>query len=192
MVIGMKGITEALSIFVGLVLTQCSLLAQGPTGTTGTNPQSGGGGVSAGIAGFWEIECPGGRFVIQLNQISSVSQHEYVIDGAFRVNECTVDTSGSVTARFYFIEPTGASSSAVSGSATYERLKSVANRASNKAGMGDAEHIVSKNYPTTTHAKTSEYRFKSKDTIGKIYNHVHKVWALEKGRGKANKITIRE
>ena len=191
MVRAMKRITGPLAVFAVIVFSHCSLLAQGTAPTGGTNSQ-GSGGVSPGITGFWEIDCPGGRFVIQLNHISSVSQHEYVIDGAFRVTECTVDTSGSVTARFYYIEPTGASSSAVSGSATYERLKNVANRVSNKAGMGDAEHIVSKNYPTTTHAKTSEYRFKSKDTIGRIYNHVHKVWALEKGRGKSNKITIRE
>lgn len=150
------------------------------------------GGESPGIKGFWEIETETGRFVARLDQITSVSQHEYIIDGGVKVYECTVDTDGSVTARFYYIEPVGAGNSTVSSSNTFNRLRDVANRVTDKAGVGDAEHLVTKNYPTTTHAKTSEYRLKYKDTIGKIYAHIHRVWAREKGRGEGNKITIRE
>ena len=187
----MKRPFAILSLFLLFVLTLTSAFSQSRPVQQQQQP-SNNNGESPGIQGFWEIESPGGKFVARLDHITCVSQHEYLIDGTVKVYECTVDTSGGVTARFYFIEPVGAQSSVLSGSATYNRLKDVANRVTNKAGMGDAEHLVTKHYPDTTHAKTSEYRFKYKDTIGRIYKHIHRVWAEERGRGKANKITIVE
>ncbi len=148
-------------------------------------------GTQSGIKGFWEVVTADGRFVARLDQISSVSEHQYVIDNAVRVFECTVDTDGGQTARFYFIEPVTASSSITSGTATMNRLKDLANKASDKLGTGDVDNLVTKHYPDTTHAKTSEYRMKNKQTIGQIYNHVHRVWARERGRGEENTLVIR-
>ena len=119
-------------------------------------------GEQPGINGFWEVVTSGGRFVSRLDQISSVSQHEYLIDGAVRVFECTVDTDGGQTARFYY-----------------------------KVGVGDVDTVVTKHYPDTTHAKTSEYRMKNKATIGQIYDHVRRVWAEERGKGGQNQLIIR-
>ncbi len=149
-------------------------------------------GGAEGIKGWWEVVTSRGRFVTRIDQIASVSEHEYVIDNAVRVYECTVDTDGGQTARFYYIEPVTENSSITSGSATISRLKDIANKATEKAGLGDIDDIVTKHYPDTTHAKTSEYRMKNKATISQIYNHVHKVWAEEKGRGEENKLIIRE
>lgn len=144
-----------------------------------------------GINGFWEVVTSAGRFVARLDQIASVSQHEYLIDGGVRVYECTVDTDGGQTARFYYIEAVTEGNSITSGSATVNRLKDLANQVSSKAGAGDVDNLVTKHYPDTTHAKTSEYRMKNKETIGQIYDHVHKVWAEEKGRGGQNLLIIR-
>lgn len=148
-------------------------------------------GLQPGIAGFWEVITSSGRFVARLDQIASVSQHEYVLDGAVKVYECTVDTDGGQTARFYFIEPVTDNSSVTSGSATISRLRDVANRVSEKVGTGDIDELVTKHYPDTTHAKTSEYRMKNKQTIGQIYDHVRRVWAEERGRGGQNQLIIR-
>ena len=148
-------------------------------------------GVQPGINGFWEVVTSGGRFVARLDQITSVSEQEYLIDGAVRVFECTVDTEGGQTARFYYLEPITDSSSITTGSATVERLKGIANQISNKAGAGDIDAIVTKHYPDTTHAKTSEYRVKNKATISQIYDHVRKVWAEERGKGGENQLLIR-
>lgn len=148
-------------------------------------------GLQEGIKGFWEVITAEGRFVARLDQISSVSQHEYVIDNAVRVYECTVDTDGGQTARFYFIEPVTENSSITSGSATMNRLKDIANKASDRLGTGDIDNLVTKHYPDTTHAKTSEYRMRNKQTIGQIYDHVHRVWAQERGRGNENRLVIR-
>ncbi len=157
---------------------------------------------SEGTAGFWEIEVASmttdtegitkNRFTARLDHISSVSQHDYVIDGTVKVYECTVDTTGGMTARFYYIEPVTAGSSVSAGSAAYNQLRNVANKVTKKTSGMDMDVIVTKNYPTTTHAKTAEYRLKYKDTISKIYEHAHRVWAEERGRGKGNKLTIRE
>ena len=148
-------------------------------------------GEQPGINGFWEVVTSGGRFVSRLDQISSVSQHEYLIDGAVRVFECTVDTDGGQTARFYYIEPITESSTVTSGSATLNRIKDLANQATTKVGVGDVDTVVTKHYPDTTHAKTSEYRMKNKATIGPIYDHVRRVWAEERGKGGQNQLIIR-
>lgn len=148
-------------------------------------------GQQPGIAGFWEVETSSGRFVARLDQITSVTEHQYLIDGAVRVYECTVDTSGGQTARFYYLEPVTENSSVTTGSATINRLKDLANQAADKAGIGDIDDVVTKHYPETTHAKTSEYRLSNKETVGQIYEHVRRVWAEEKGRGGKNKLVIR-
>ncbi len=151
--------------------------------------QNGGGNV-AGLQGYWEVLLDGGRFVTRVNEITSVSQHEYLIDGAVKVYECTLDTRGNVIVRFYFIEPVTASSSVSTGTATINRLKDIANKVTTKTGVGDLDTIVTKHYPTTTHAKTTEYRLKNKETVARIYDHLYRVWAKEKGRGKANRLII--
>jgi len=178
-------------VLAGAILAVHPVCAQsgGGGGQTSGDADSGDGNYP-GIPGFWEVETAQGRFVAQIDEITSVSQHQYLIDGGVRVYECTVDTRGSVVARFYYIEPVTDSSSITTGSATVERLRSIANKVGEKTGAGNVDTIVTKNYPTTTHAKTSEYRVKNKATIGQIYDHVHRVWAREKGRGKENKLRI--
>jgi len=158
------------------------LVAQDDSTEDGTRP---------GLNGFWEVVTADGRFVARLDQISSVSQHQYLIDGAVRVYECTVDTAGGQTARFYHIEPVTESSSITSGSATLNRIKDLAGKASEKLGTGDPANAVTKHYPDTTHAKTSEYRMQNRETIGQIYDHVRRVWAEERGRGSENQLVIR-
>ncbi len=148
-------------------------------------------GQQPGIAGFWEVVTSTGRFVARLSDITSVSQHEYLIDGAVRVYECTVDTRGMQTARFYFLEPVTANSTLTTGRATVERITSIANKIGEKTGQGDVDSTVTKHYPDTTHAKTSEYRLKNKATVGQIYDHARRVWAEEKGRGGQNLLIIR-
>ncbi|MDF1657694.1 MAG: hypothetical protein P1U58_08775 [Verrucomicrobiales bacterium] len=148
-------------------------------------------GLQQGNIGFWEVVTSNGRFIARLDKIASASQHEYFIDGAVKVYEVTVETDGGQTGRFYYIESAAESSSLSTGSATLNRLKDVANKVSDKAGTGDIETIVTKHYPDTTHAKTSEYRVKTKAAIDQIYEHIRRVWAEEKGRGDGNRLVIR-
>src|SRR4051794_19587607 len=59
---------------------------------------------------YWRCELPGGTFEVAIRSIVSVSSHEYIVDGAARVNEVNVDTLGNMAVRFYFIEPPAAKS----------------------------------------------------------------------------------
>jgi hypothetical protein len=144
-----------------------------------------------GLKGFWECITPTGRFAVRLDHIASVSQHQYLIDGGARVYEVTVDTTGPMTARFYFIEPITDGSPLSLGKATIDRLREVAGEAGSRVGI-DTERDVTKHYPDTTHAKTAEYRLQVKENLDRIYEHVHRVWAQERGAGQKNKITIRD
>jgi len=178
--------TKTLAIY--LILTSIcfapagNLLAQAAGGEDNGNED--------GIKGFWEIELQGGRFIARLDTISSVSQHQYIVDGAARVFEVTVDTRGSQTARFYFIEAVAEGSPLSIGKNAIERLKSVAEGGTSRTGTDEVWTQVIKNYPTTTHSRTAEYRIESKEILDKIYQHIHRVWAEEKGRGKSNKLRI--
>lgn len=154
-------------------------------------PANSGGGLEDGIKGFWECETPTGKFVIRLDQIASVSQHEYIIDGTVKVYELTVDTVGSMIARYYYIEPITAGSPLSIGKATIDRLREVAGEAGSRVGL-DTERDVIKHYPDTTHAKTAEFRLQTRENLNQIYQHLHHVWAQERGRGEKNKITIRD
>ena len=162
-------------------------------------PQAGGGGggggqtgtVENGIKGFWEIIFAdgGGRFVVRLDTISSVSQHQYLVDGA-RVYEVTVDTTGSQAARFYYLEPMTEGSPLSMAKTALDRAKEVAQGVTQRTGTDEVWDQVIKTYPDTTHARTAEYRLQNRAVLSTIYEHVHKVWAQERGRGESNKLKI--
>lgn len=141
-----------------------------------------------GVQGFWECETPGGNFIVKLSDITSVSKHTYVVDGAARVYEVTVGTRGPMVGRFYYVEPVETDSPLAIGKITLDRLQNLAERATERTGTEEVWSDVVKNYPDTTHAKTAEYRLTSIDSIHRIYAHLYKVWALLKGKTRDNKV----
>lgn len=151
----------------------------------GDGSESGGTGqAEAGIAGYWEIILPGGKFMTPLNMVTSISQHEYVVDGSARVYEVTVDTAGSVVARFYYIEAVAESSMPLGvGQSAVERVREITKGATDRTDTSDLVwRTVVKNYPTTTHAKTTEFRLTTKENLDQIYAHIHKAWAEKETR----------
>ncbi len=129
--------------------------------------------------GFWRCELPGGIFLVALRNIQSVSTHEYIVDGAARVTEVTVATSSSVEGRFYFLEPMTISTVG----ATLQQLQQhVQDLASDHAEADDKvwEKVI-KNYPTTTHAHTVEYRLTRKENIQQLYTSLEQAWMTGRG-----------
>ena len=53
----------------------------------------------------WKCKLPGGVYEVAVNAMLAVSTHEYLVDGVARVTEVNVDTTGSLLARFYYLEP---------------------------------------------------------------------------------------
>jgi hypothetical protein len=134
---------------------------------------------------IWRCNLPGGTYQVLTSAILSVSSHEYVVDGAARVTEVNVDTSGQFAVRFYFIEGAVASGPGGLGAATLGKVQSLLTEAAERSGT-DAWKKVVKSYPVTTHAKTVEYRVGGKDSLNKIFASASKSMTT----GKSDEVTI--
>ncbi len=135
---------------------------------------------------FWKASLPGGEYMVSLSSISSIAKHTYVVDGAARVYEVTVADKSSAIARFYYIEPVTDQSPLNVGQVVIDRVKSATKEATNRAGAGDVWDQVVKNYPSTTHARTMEFRLTVRSNIDGLYDSVARAW--EKGKGENFKI----
>ncbi len=136
---------------------------------------------------IWRANLPGGTYEIVVGSMVSVSSHEYVVDGTARVTEVNVDTTGQLAVRFYYIEPAMQSGPGGVGAATFGKVQSLVTEAAERSG-NDAWKKVVKSYPTTTHARTVEYRLASKDALNKIFASADK--SLR--NGKPDEVTIAE
>jgi len=135
---------------------------------------------SAPDRGVWRAELPGGTFVAALSAITTVSTHEYVVDGAARVTEVSVGLIGSVQARFYFIEPNTPEAPGGIGQSTINFVQEKMTEAADRTGTDVWKKVVKK-YPEATHAHTVEYRLDSKQTLAKLFKSVESAWM--RGRG---------
>jgi hypothetical protein len=117
---------------------------------------------------MWRCNLPGGSYSVALRSVVSVSSHEYLVDGIARVTEVNIDTTGNALARFYYIEPTTPTSPIGLGNATVAKAQELFQKGAEMSGQ-DVWSKVIKNYPTTTHAHTIEYRVTDKDTLSRLY-----------------------
>ncbi len=124
------------------------------------------------IIPMWRCTLPGGTYEVAVRSIIAVSTHEYLVDGVARVIELNIDTAGALFARFYFIEPnTPTSGPGGLGAGTIDKAQQLLTQAAQATGQ-DAWQKVVKNYPTTTHAHTVEYRLTSKDQVQAMFQSV--------------------
>jgi len=130
--------------------------------------------------GVWRAELPGGTFIAALSSITTVSTHEYVVDGTARVTEVSVGMIGSVQARFYFIEPNTPSTPDGIGQSTINFVQDKLTEAADRTGTDVWKKVVKK-YPEATHAHTVEYRLDSKQSLAKLFKSLETSWL--RGRG---------
>lgn len=128
---------------------------------------------------LWRCTLPGGTYQVLVSAILSVSTHEYVVDGAARVTEVNLDTSGQLAVRFYYIEPAVTAGPGGIGAATLGKVQSILTDAAERSGSDSWKKVV-KSYPVTTHARTVEYRVGSKDSLTKIFSSASKSQATGK------------
>ena len=95
------------------------------------------------------------------------------------MTEVTVATSSSVEGRFYYLEPISVSAT----QSTLQQLQQhVQDLTSDHLGADDQVwQKVIKNYPTTTHAHTVEYRLTSKENLQQLYSSLEQAWLSGKG-----------
>lgn len=135
---------------------------------------------------FWQATLPGGHYMVALDRISSVSRHQYVLDGTLIVDEVTVDSLGQALARFYFITPITDAVNANAATQLASRGKELIDKVAQRAGTG-VQDMVMKKYPETTHARTIEYRLLSEQELGALYSSVRSSWETGRGRKFATK-----
>ena len=128
---------------------------------------------------MWRCSLPGGNYSVALRSVVSVSTHEYLVDGVARVTEVNIDTTGSLLARFYFLEPTTPNSPVGIGTSTIEKAQQLLTEGAERTGQDLWKKVV-KNYPTTTHARTIEYRLTEKDQINKIFASAEEAFRLNR------------
>jgi hypothetical protein len=129
---------------------------------------------------MWRATLPGGSYEVALRAIISVSIHEYVVDNAARVTEVNIDTAGSSQVRFYYIEPNVPNAPGGVGAATVEKVTQMFQEGVERTGQSDVWRRVVKSYPTTTHARTVEFRLATKDALNKLFDSAESAFRLNK------------
>jgi hypothetical protein len=113
--------------------------------------------------------------------INAVSISEYIVDGTARVTEVNLDTVGGLLPRFYFLEPVSPESPLGIGEATIDKVEELVEEAADRTGQSALWSQAVKNYPTTTHAHTVEFRVDSRESLEKIYQSADKAFRLQRG-----------
>lgn len=132
---------------------------------------------------LWQASLPGGAVSIALDRITSISKHQYLLDGAVVVTEVTIDTVGQALIRFYYIQPPGQGGAVSTPARVIERGRELLDTAGQRAGVGPAmSDMVAKKYPETTHAKSIEYRLADASQLDAVYQSAQAAW--ESGRGR--------
>ncbi len=119
---------------------------------------------------LWRCTAPGGVFVVAVSQIVAIGMHEYIVDGAARVTELNIDTTGNALVRYYFLEPIDPQTPLAVGQSALTKLKELAEEAASRVDIEESWRKVVKNYPGSTHARTIEFRVDSKEDLTKIFN----------------------
>jgi hypothetical protein len=131
--------------------------------------------------GLWTADLPGGTYIVRVAAITSISLHEYVVDNAARVTEVNVGTSSTDTVRFYCIEPNVPKAPGGVGQSLVEKAEEKANELLNRTRMDETWQKVMKNYPTTTHAHTIEYRLPDRKTLQALFDHLRQCFESQRG-----------
>ena len=125
-------------------------------------------------AARWECYMPTGAYMLNTVHIVSISTHEYVLNAAARVTELTIGTTSHVTARFYYLEPLISTDSGPTArvGVLLDKVQEKAGAVADRLGQEQIWKKVVKDYPTTTHAHTVEYRVDTKEHIDLIFQSV--------------------
>lgn len=129
----------------------------------------------------WEASLPGGEYSVNLGTIASISKHSYVLDGTLLVTEVTVDTTGTALARFYYMEPITKDTEFNALARLQKTAEELRERARSRVGT-QVDEMAQKSYPTTTHAKTIEFRIMSEGILNALYSSLYQAWDTGKGR----------
>jgi hypothetical protein len=129
---------------------------------------------------LWKAELPGGEYLVARNAINAVSTQQYILDGVARVTEVNISTTGVFQPRFYYLEmiATDAAANVPGAQPIVDAAQTAAHSVVDNAVPSDQQPWakVVKNYPTTTHAGTIEFRLDTKEQLAKLFESVKRTW----------------
>ncbi len=105
--------------------------------------------------------------VVKLSAITSISKQSYLLQGAQRILEVTIDTTGNNSIRFYCIDSARHQRTAGRVSGTRELL--------DKHTEG-ATRLPEKTYPEATHSHNIEFQLSSPEQVNRIYESATHAW----------------
>ena len=129
----------------------------------------------------WEASLTAGEYSVSLGTITAISKHSYVLDGTLLVTEVTIDTTGTSLARFYYMEPITKDTNFNALERIQKRAEELRKRSQKRSGT-KADEMAQKSYPTTTHARTIEFRIMSEVELNALYSSLYRSWDTGKGR----------
>lgn len=154
-----------------------------------TEKDAAGAEVVSGPQGFLSIDYKGGRFVTPFRSIVSISRHDFLVDAGGKVHELTIDTHGSVIARYYYLESPLDANPLNAAQIVNSRIEKIRGMVEERTGQ-DTRMVV-KHYPDTTHAKTVEFNVSSIEQLERIYDHIYDDWVVKNGKGDGRILRIR-
>lgn len=122
------------------------------------------------MGSYWKADFGTTAFLVPHSSITSLSMSQYLVDGAMRVTEVSVGTSGSVQGRFYYAEPNSVQTPYGAGQSVIETAKTRIQEVGDRMGTSQVLSEVVKSYPTSTHAHTAEFRLASQEEVKKLYD----------------------
>lgn len=137
---------------------------------------------SDGLKRFWLCKIKGGELMIAVDRIAAISKTQYVLDGGLLVDEVVIETTGGQALnRIYSVRPVTDAMASNTASKIIDRVRDVANERGNRLGT-NLHEMVEKNYPTTSHARTVEFRVVDPQDLDILYSSLKDTWITGKGR----------
>jgi hypothetical protein len=136
--------------------------------------QDGDGGRGAGS--YWKAALTDGDYLVPHSAIASFALSRYVVDGALRVHEVSIDTIGSVQARFYFLEELLPQSPIGVGQSAIDNLRDKVREVQDRVGVAGVGKEVTKTHPLTTHAHTVEFILPDQESVQRLFRSLEDSW----------------
>jgi hypothetical protein len=121
---------------------------------------------------WWQAELPGGEYIVDLKKVTSISHHQYIVQAGVRVWEMIIADGSSTVVRFYVMEPLRPNNESNPVSTAISKATDLATSTANSLDADPVFQRVVKDYPTSTHAHTVEYRLDSRKNLEALYKHL--------------------
>lgn len=114
---------------------------------------------------------PAGNICVRLSEITSVSIHNYMLNGKIPIAELTIDTTGNNSIRIY---------SVLSGEDMSKEILSLVSQLKSEASSLGSTPQVAKQFPEGTHSHSIEYSVSDASKLKGIYNSITKAMMSNK------------